>query len=125
MSSALFAGRRLTSSARFAFAVLAALGFFAVGYGVWQHSGGEVTQAQSRGAKSQSVESPAASFTNSNPITITDAANATPYPPAIAVSGLTGTITNVTVTLNSFSHTFPDDVGIVLVAPTGAALLLQ
>jgi hypothetical protein len=29
------------------------------------------------------------------------------------------------VTLNGFSHTFPDDVGVVLVGPTGAALVLQ
>ena len=68
-------------------------------------------------------------FTNSAPITINDAANATPYPSTITVSGMTGTLPatagSVKVTLNGFSHTFPDDVGIVLVGPTGAALLIQ
>jgi len=66
-----------------------------------------------------------ATFTNSSPITINDADLATPYPSTIAVAGLTGTITSVKVTINNFSHTFPDDVGMVLVGPTGAALLLQ
>ncbi len=66
-----------------------------------------------------------ATFSNATPITINDADLASPYPSAIAVSGLTGTITSVKVTINGFSHSFPDDVGIVLVGPTGAALLLQ
>ena len=68
-------------------------------------------------------------FPNAAPITINDAATATPYPSAIVASGLgtsiPATAGSVQVTLNSFSHTFPDDVGIVLVGPTGAALLLQ
>lgn len=66
-----------------------------------------------------------ATFTNSSPITINDAATATPYPSTIAVAALGGTITSVKVTINGFSHTFPDDVGMVLVGPTGAALLIQ
>ncbi len=68
-------------------------------------------------------------FTNATPITINDAATATPYPSAIVVSGLgtsiPATAGSVKVTLNSYSHTFSDDVGMVLVGPTGAALLLQ
>lgn len=78
------------------------------------------------------IESPQATqavFTNSAPITINDDDNATPYPSSIVASGLVGNIPatpgSVKVTLNGFSHTFPDDVGIVLVGPTGAALLLQ
>jgi subtilisin-like proprotein convertase family protein len=66
-----------------------------------------------------------ATFTNSSPITIPAIGNGSPYPSAISVSGLSGTVTNVDVTFNSFHHTFPDDVAIVLVGPTGAALLLQ
>lgn len=69
--------------------------------------------------------SPEAIFTNATPITITDADEATPYPSDINVTGLGGTVTSVKVTLNGFSHTFPDDVGILLKGPTGAALLLQ
>jgi subtilisin-like proprotein convertase family protein len=71
----------------------------------------------------------ATTFTNASPITINDNSTATPYPSSISVSGLSGTIpstsTAVMVTLNGFSHTFPNDVGIVLVGPTGAALLIQ
>ena len=67
--------------------------------------------------------------TNPAAITIPAIGNASPYPSAITVSGLSGNIANtagsVKVTLNSFSHTFPDDVGMVLVGPSGAALLLQ
>lgn len=66
-------------------------------------------------------------FTNPAPITINDNAPATPSPSIINVNGFPpgATITNVTVTLNGFSHTFPDDVGMLLVGPTGAAFLIQ
>src|SRR5437870_4780263 len=75
--------------------------------------------------KAQSV-APQTVFTNSSPITINDASTATPYPSTITASGLgtsiPATAGSVKVTLNGFSHTFPDDVGIVLVGPTGAAI---
>jgi Ca2+-binding RTX toxin-like protein len=64
-------------------------------------------------------------FSNTGAITINDNASATPYPSNIAVSGLSGTVTDVNVTLAGFSHTFPDDVGVLLLAPNGASLLLQ
>lgn len=72
---------------------------------------------------------PEATFTNSNAITIPALGAANPYPSTINVSGLTGTIPttpgSIKVTINGLSHTFVDDVGIVLVGPTGAAFLLQ
>jgi hypothetical protein len=61
----------------------------------------------------------AAVFSNPAAITINDAAAATPYPSNITVSGLVGNITKLTVTINGFSHTFPDDVDMMLVAPNG------
>ena len=68
-------------------------------------------------------------FNNPAAITIPTSGNASPYPSSIAVSGLSGNISSapggVQVTLNNLSHTFPDDFGIVLVGPTGAAFLLQ
>ncbi|MDQ6785760.1 MAG: VCBS repeat-containing protein, partial [Acidobacteriota bacterium] len=68
-------------------------------------------------------------FTNGNSITIADLSAANPYPSTIAVSGLSGTIPttpgSIKVRLNNFSHTFPSDVGMVLVGPTGAAFLIQ
>ena len=51
------------------------------------------------------------------------------YPSTITVSGIQGTIPStpgsVKVTINNFSHTWPDDVAIALVGPTGAALTIQ
>ncbi len=44
---------------------------------------------------------------------------ASPYPSTINVSGLTGTINKVTVTLTNFSTTFPDNIDMLLVGPTG------
>jgi subtilisin-like proprotein convertase family protein len=67
-------------------------------------------------------------FSNSTPITINDGkispTKADPYPSTINVSNLSGTITKVTVTLNSLSHTYLSDVDIMLVSPTGAKLVL-
>jgi subtilisin-like proprotein convertase family protein len=46
------------------------------------------------------------------------------YPSPIAVAGLTGTVTKVTVTF-SLTTTFPDDADILLVGPTGAMSLVM
>ena len=65
-------------------------------------------------------------FTNASSITIPSSGPASLYPSPIVASGLGTSIPatpgSVKVTLNSFSHTFPDDVGVVLVGPTGVAL---
>jgi hypothetical protein len=84
------------------------------------------TRAKTRqGEKTAANLIPGNTFSNFGLITINDVAVATPYPSSIGVSGLAGTITGVSVTLNGFSHTFPGDVGMVLVGPTGAAFLAQ
>lgn len=59
-----------------------------------------------------------------NPITINDVGVANQYPSTVNVSGRTGVVTKVTVALNGFSHTFPDDVDIMLVAPNGANAII-
>lgn len=67
-------------------------------------------------------------FTNPAAITATDATtigSANPYPSNISVSGLSGTITTVTLTLNNLNHTFPDDLDMLLVGPTGANLIVM
>ena len=46
------------------------------------------------------------------------------YPSKIDVAGQ-GAVTSVTVTITSYFHTFPDDVDILLVGPTGATCLLM
>jgi hypothetical protein len=63
----------------------------------------------------------ASTFSNSGAITIPDFGTATPYPSTISVSGLSGTISDVNVTLTGFSHTSPLDVDILVVGPTGAS----
>lgn len=63
-------------------------------------------------------------FSNTAPIPIGDAVAigvAAPYPATLTVSGFTGTITDLDVSLLGFLHTFPDDVDVMLVGPTGAA----
>ena len=58
-------------------------------------------------------------FSNPETITIPDSGQASPYPSNINVSDLDGSIAKVTVTLNGFSHTWPEDVDVMLVAPDG------
>jgi subtilisin-like proprotein convertase family protein len=67
----------------------------------------------------------AATFSNTGTITIANNANATPYPSSVSVTGLAAPVSDINVRLLGFSHTTPDDVGIVLVAPGGQALLLM
>ena len=50
---------------------------------------------------------------------------AAPYPSTVTVSGVTGTVTQVTVTLVGLSHTYPADVGMLLVGPTGTNVVLM
>ena len=66
------------------------------------------------------VPTPGAVFSNPAAITINDDGVATPYPSNITVSGLTQNIASLTLTLTGFSHTFPGDVDMLLVAPNGA-----
>ena len=63
-------------------------------------------------------------FANPATITINDAAPASPYPSTIVVSGVGGAITAVTVTLTGLNHTFPADVDMLLVGPTGQKIIL-
>ena len=49
---------------------------------------------------------------------------ADPYPSAIEVSGMPGTITKVTVTLSSLAHAFPRDLDVLVVGPTGLRAML-
>ena len=64
-------------------------------------------------------------YSNPQPITIPDSGTATPYPSPIEVAGLRGEILNVTVTLNGFSHTWPEDVGGFVRSPDGQQIELM
>jgi len=50
---------------------------------------------------------------------------ATPYPAPITMAGVGGSITDVNVTLVNVSHTYPDDLDILLVGPTGQQTILM
>lgn len=58
-------------------------------------------------------------------ITIPDSGPATPYPSSNVVSGVTGLVTKVTVSLNALNHGFPADVEVLLVGPTGQRTILM
>ena len=69
------------------------------------------------------------SLSNTSLIMINDSGSpptkAAPYPTSVSVSGFTGqTITKATLTVNGFSHGFPSDVTMLLVAPTGQKLIV-
>ena len=71
-------------------------------------------------------------FSNSNSISIADrSSNTSPpgtgslYPSNINVSGMSGTVTRVRVSLNGLTHTYPDDLDFLLVSPNGQRALLM
>lgn len=47
------------------------------------------------------------------------------YGSPINISGLSGTVTSVAVRLNQMTHTFPDDLDLLLVGPNGRRLILM
>ncbi len=64
-------------------------------------------------------------FGNSSPIQIVDNGPANPYPSQINVQNLGGNVTDVNLKLTGYSHTYPDDVGVLLVGPQGQKALLM
>jgi PEP-CTERM motif len=57
-------------------------------------------------------------FSNATSISIPAFGNATPYPSTITVTGM-GPIVDLSVSLINFSHSHPEDVGVLLVGPSG------
>ena len=64
-------------------------------------------------------------YTSAGPIAINDATVATPYPSSISVPALTGNVTDVNVSLNSLTHTYSDDVDIMLVHAGQAVMIMS
>ncbi len=66
-------------------------------------------------------------FTQFNPITIPNTlVNATPYPAPLVVSGFpVSGVTIKSIQLNGLSHTFPDDLDILLQSPNGTNVILM
>ena len=65
------------------------------------------------------------SITNATAIQIPDDGPASIYPSTITVSGRTGVVTRVTVTLRGMNHAFPDDIDILLAGPGGKRVMLM
>ena len=65
------------------------------------------------------------SVANANQIAINDNGPASPYPATINVSGLSGLVTRVTVTLVGLNHTYPEDIDLALVSPAGQVVMLM
>lgn len=63
-------------------------------------------------------------FENNDGITIPASGAGTPNPSTINVAGM-GLITDISVTFSLLSHTWPDDLDILLVGPTGASVILM
>ncbi len=65
-------------------------------------------------------------FNNTTVISIPNIGNASLFPSVINVSGITNNaITKATIQLNGFSHSFPDDVDIILEAPDGTRSIVM
>jgi subtilisin-like proprotein convertase family protein len=64
-------------------------------------------------------------FINTLSISVPTQGAANPYPSLINVTGATGIITDIDITLNSINHYFPDDLDIVVRSPSGAAVMLM
>jgi hypothetical protein len=64
-------------------------------------------------------------FNNTAPITIVDNASAAPYPSSISVSGFSAPVTKVTASIIGLSHTFAQDISILLVGPGGQRVILD
>ena len=73
----------------------------------------------------------ASSYTNRSLInipgtlTVPSIGPANPYPSSITVSNVSGVVNKVTVRLNGFTHTYPADVDVLLVSPTGQKVVLM
>ncbi len=62
---------------------------------------------------------------NNADITVPDAAPASLYPSPVTVAGVQGVITDVDVVLKDVSHTYPDDLDVLLVGPLGQKVVLM
>jgi uncharacterized repeat protein (TIGR01451 family) len=65
------------------------------------------------------------SFASTNAIIIPDHGAAFPYPSTINISGVTGFVHSVTVTLQGVTHSYPSDINALLVNPVGASTLVM
>lgn len=95
---------------------------------VWVLVSSIAVTVPSQAISGRKIDSPSTVFSNTQPITIntnsglTAPTVAAPYPSAISVSGMTGNITKVEVTLRGIAHTL-GQMDFLLVSPTGAKFI--
>ena len=82
------------------------------------------------GLVASSAQAATSSSSNSTPIQIADSVFPDPgladaYPSHVSVQNLSGNVTDVNLKLSGYSHTFPDDVGVLLVGPQGQGAYLM
>jgi hypothetical protein len=63
-------------------------------------------------------------FTNPSTISIPREGIASPYPASILVSGVTGRLSDFSLSMTGFSHVYPNDMAAAIVSPAGTAVLL-
>lgn len=91
---------------------------------------GTGTFATSSGTVNQRVDTPTTvtgnTFCNPGPIAVNalPAAIGTPYPSNIFITGASTTLSKVVATLKNVTHSFPDDIDVLLVGPGGQNLVL-
>ena len=110
-------------------AVGTALGALPAGLAVAKRKGGQPAKNRAPGSRraakrrrqsQRRFKVVTRTFSNEGPILIPEVGPANPYPSTIQVQGLrAGTILDVNVTFRGFSHEYPEDLDIVLVAPGG------
>lgn len=83
----------------------------------------------SSGSTTQQVNSPTVvtclNFANNGGVTVPNSSSANPYPSRVIVSGLGGTISKVTLSLNGLTTPTPDDLDLLLVGPGGQKFLFM
>lgn len=93
---------------------------------VGDDAGGDVGIISDGWTINLNTDAGSASFSNTNPIRINDSyGRASLYGSPITVTGLTGKVTDVNVTLTNMNHTFPQDIGAELVGPGGQRITLM
>jgi photosystem II stability/assembly factor-like uncharacterized protein/subtilisin-like proprotein convertase family protein len=105
------------------FALIAAFSLLAV-------FGGRNLTLKSAAEESATVAQTASAvqFCNTTPISITgilSSGKANPYPSNIEVSGLSGVVSSVSVTINNVQHAWGRDIDILLVSPDGRKFLMM
>ena len=89
------------------------------GGGLFAGSSGSLTQVFNHRSTTNGT-----TFCNPGSILIPDNGPANVYPSLIYVSGLTGTVAKVTLTLSNLAHFQTGDLDLLLVSPTGAKLVV-